>query len=232
MDTGCPAALALRALQKHDQVVVVTIGNRGEAERVLVGRRYLMEAMDALGAELGLECTGVHEGSGYYRHNDGTCPIHEWLVESDHELLERPDHPGRRPAVRMPFLPAWAHVVAISGRPACRSCGADEGAIASLDHYTASCAGTVTVGATGELEWEPGGFTKYGDCEQIGWFCLNCGETELAIRHPDAESPSPGESLVLALSALVATARPRAGSVRSERTIPAAPPGAESPNVP
>lgn len=75
---GPPASLhagasdALRALQKYDEVS----GRPG-------ARVLLLEAQTALGALLGLECTGVPEGDGGYDHSGDTCPIHEWAVPSD-----------------------------------------------------------------------------------------------------------------------------------------------------
>ena len=76
---------ALRALQKLDEV-----HNLGDH------RHFLIEALTALGVELGLECTGVVDGTNsdgspaYYSHNGDTCPIHEWLVKED----ARGDQPG------------------------------------------------------------------------------------------------------------------------------------------
>lgn len=69
---------ALRALQKLD-----------EAHNLGDHRHFLIEALTALGAELGLECTGVVDGTNpdgspaYFSHNGDTCPIHEWLVPED-----------------------------------------------------------------------------------------------------------------------------------------------------
>lgn len=66
-------ASALRALQVLDQVSAFD-------HRVL-----LSEAQTALGEELGLTCTGVDEGDGFFSHDAGTCPIHEWLCpDEDH----------------------------------------------------------------------------------------------------------------------------------------------------
>jgi hypothetical protein len=69
---------ALRALQKLDEL------------HDLGDHRYLViEAQTDLGEALGLECTGVVDGENedgspaYYSHNGDTCPIHEWLYESD-----------------------------------------------------------------------------------------------------------------------------------------------------
>lgn len=73
-----PVAKALRALQMFD-----------EKTHIDNTRYLLMEAMSHLGEELGLECTGVVDGwndddsPAFYKHNGSTCPIHEWLVESD-----------------------------------------------------------------------------------------------------------------------------------------------------
>lgn len=74
---------ALRALQKLDQV-----HSLGEH------RYFLIEALTALGDELGLQCTGVVDGTNsdgspaYYSHDGDTCPIHEWLYEEDAKGLE------------------------------------------------------------------------------------------------------------------------------------------------
>lgn len=78
-----PAGLALRAIQKYDQLATFeAVGQR----------RLLIEAMDALGDELGLECTGDADGDGLYDHSNGTCPVHEWLVPSDHDAAEALRH--------------------------------------------------------------------------------------------------------------------------------------------
>jgi len=75
-DVDQPAAVALRELQKLDEVTKIQ------------PRERLIEAQDALGAELGLECTGAPEGDGWYDHSGDTCPIHEWLVPSDYNETE------------------------------------------------------------------------------------------------------------------------------------------------
>lgn len=71
------AANALRALQRFDELE--KFGNR----------HLLIQAETELGAVLGLECTGEEDGwnedgsVAYWSHNGITCPIHEWLVQSD-----------------------------------------------------------------------------------------------------------------------------------------------------
>lgn len=77
MDVSSPAALALRALQKYDEVA------SQQRQDIILLRPLLIEAEDALGVLLGLECSGVSEGGGFYDHSGETCPIHEWLVEAD-----------------------------------------------------------------------------------------------------------------------------------------------------
>jgi hypothetical protein len=67
-----PVARALRAIQQYDE-----LGDPGDH------RLLLVQAMDALGQELGLRCTGTAEGDGFYDHGAETCPVHEWLVEAD-----------------------------------------------------------------------------------------------------------------------------------------------------
>ena len=68
---------ALRRLQQLDEV-----------ERI-EHRHLLIAALTALGAALGLECTGTVDGwnedgsPAYYSHDGDTCPIHEWLVPED-----------------------------------------------------------------------------------------------------------------------------------------------------
>ncbi len=60
-------------------------------ERVDLGdfRHLAIEAMDALGEELGLTCTGEIDGTNsdgspaYYSHDGDTCPIHEWMDKGD-----------------------------------------------------------------------------------------------------------------------------------------------------
>lgn len=74
---------ALRAIQKYDEVF------SGVHARFL-----LIEAETALGEYLGLSCTGEPDGwnedgsIALYKHNGDTCPIHEWLVESDQQVAE------------------------------------------------------------------------------------------------------------------------------------------------
>lgn len=68
-----PAGLALRALQKLDNGAVLSASER----------RLLVEAEDRLGEVIGLSCVGEPEGNGFYSHNGHTCPVHEWLVETD-----------------------------------------------------------------------------------------------------------------------------------------------------
>lgn len=78
------AALALRAIQRYDEVA-------GNSPPDLLHRYLLIEAETALGELLGLTCTGepsmwsLDDPSKVtgYDHNGDTCPIHEWLVESD-----------------------------------------------------------------------------------------------------------------------------------------------------
>lgn len=70
-----PVALALRALQKLDELDSIP------------NRHLLIEAQTQLGKDLGLECTGVRDGEGY-EHNGDTCPIHEWLVPGDAATIE------------------------------------------------------------------------------------------------------------------------------------------------
>ena len=70
---------ALRALQKYDELV----GSGADVP----GRHLLIEAETALGAILGLTCTGVEETPGYYDHSGDTCPVHEWLVPEDHAAV-------------------------------------------------------------------------------------------------------------------------------------------------
>lgn len=72
-----PEAKTLRALQRYDEVQPSTWG-----------RAHLMEAQTILGKTLGLACTGVDEGGGFYAHDGDTCPIHEWLVSADAEKVE------------------------------------------------------------------------------------------------------------------------------------------------
>jgi hypothetical protein len=86
MDVDSPVALALRALQKLDEVQ----GLDGATVNVAGKHRYLIiEAQSHLGEALGLECTGAPDGTNedgtvaYYSHDGDTCPIHEWLVDSD-----------------------------------------------------------------------------------------------------------------------------------------------------
>lgn len=86
MDINSPAAWALRALQKQDQVLPLVLGS-ASAEiqwRSIVARRYVTAAQTALGELLGLECTGALEESGDHDHSGETCPIHEWLVDADY----------------------------------------------------------------------------------------------------------------------------------------------------
>jgi hypothetical protein len=45
---------------------------------------YVIEAMDYLGEQLELKCTGQYVGWGAYDHRgDGSCPVHQWLHPSD-----------------------------------------------------------------------------------------------------------------------------------------------------
>lgn len=76
------AQLALRRLQQID-----------EACHLDEARGWLLEAEDALGLMLGLQCTGTLEGEDtlgmpLYDHSIGTCPIHEWLDPSDQPEAE------------------------------------------------------------------------------------------------------------------------------------------------
>ena len=71
-----PLGRALRALQKYDQLA----GG--------IPRDYLVEAMDILGDQLSLECTGVRDGEHAYSHNGDTCPVHEWLDPLDAQEVD------------------------------------------------------------------------------------------------------------------------------------------------
>jgi hypothetical protein len=64
----------------------------------------------------------------------------------------------------------------------CRHCGEGD-AVASLDNYHGTCAGRIEVSPSGELGFEPGGYTRiaWDTCEQLGWLCLDCGATELIV---------------------------------------------------
>jgi hypothetical protein len=83
-DVTCPMALALRALQRYDELLPAG-----------PHRYHLIEAESILGYELGLECTGEPDGwnadgtVALYSHDGGTCPIHEWLVPNDQIELVR-----------------------------------------------------------------------------------------------------------------------------------------------
>ena len=98
-----PAGRALRAIQKYDEVA-------GNSPADLLHRDLLIEAEDALGAILWLSCTGEpsswrDDGSvGGYDHNGDTCPIHEWLVESDQAEVQRTGSrgPGESPSASSP----------------------------------------------------------------------------------------------------------------------------------
>jgi hypothetical protein len=96
VDVESEVARALRALQKFDQIATV------EKHSPVRSRPMFLEALDALGRQLGLECTGVKEPYQVklgpnrkgpkvwvigYDHSGETCPIHEWLVESDHDEI-------------------------------------------------------------------------------------------------------------------------------------------------
>ena len=76
-----PAELALRAIQKYDEVAGSALDARF--------RYLLIEAESELGALLGLACTGepsswTREGVVLaYDHDGETCPVHEWLVPAD-----------------------------------------------------------------------------------------------------------------------------------------------------
>jgi hypothetical protein len=66
-------------------------------------RTLLMRALDLLGADLGLECSGEVVGedvSGFdlLRHVGDVCPIHEWLVLEDHEDTLALELSGERPS--------------------------------------------------------------------------------------------------------------------------------------
>jgi hypothetical protein len=82
-----PAALALRAIQKYDEVA----GSALDAQH----RYLLIEAETELGRLLGLDCSGepgswTREGVvTAYDHDGDTCPVHEWLVESDQKEVTR-----------------------------------------------------------------------------------------------------------------------------------------------
>lgn len=79
------AVTALRKIQKLDELTLRLQRGLGGAERLL-----LMGACDALGELLGLKCTGVAEGNGFYDHSGGTCPIHEWFdPDEDGEEVEQ-----------------------------------------------------------------------------------------------------------------------------------------------
>lgn len=66
---------ALRLLQMIDEI----------ASLEPRARELLVKAETELGLELGVECSGVPEPGGF-DHSSGTCPVHEWLVESDHSV--------------------------------------------------------------------------------------------------------------------------------------------------
>jgi hypothetical protein len=97
LDVDSDLATALRSLQKFDQIASV------DKHSPVRSRPLFLEALDALGRALDLECTGVKEpyqvrlgphGRGPkrtvigYDHSGDTCPIHEWLVLADHDELE------------------------------------------------------------------------------------------------------------------------------------------------
>jgi hypothetical protein len=56
-------------------------------------RDWLIEAQDALGEHLELECSGDRAIDGGHEHNGGTCEIHEWFDSADYAeanaLLEK-----------------------------------------------------------------------------------------------------------------------------------------------
>ena len=71
-----PLARALRALQSLDQ-------------HVIPNRHLLIRAETLIGELMGYQCTGTPDGwdedgtVAAYSHDGDTCPIHEWLVETD-----------------------------------------------------------------------------------------------------------------------------------------------------
>lgn len=71
----------------------------------------------------------------------------------------------------------------------CLHCGGEASAIASVDQYTATCRGEVTIDKNRELEFEPAGYTEidWDSCDQIGWQCLNCLAEEIAPVDKDGE---------------------------------------------
>ncbi len=90
MNVSSPLALALRAIQKYDEVAGFTPKLGADPLAEIEARVLLIEAETILGNLLGLECTGeptawsLDDGrvTGY-SHNGDTCPIHEWLVPAD-----------------------------------------------------------------------------------------------------------------------------------------------------
>lgn len=77
-------ARALRGLQVLDKMQ-----GRG-ARRAWYERTLMLRAMDALGAQLSIRCTGVGNPEEGYDHNGDTCPVHEWLIEADYQQCEIP----------------------------------------------------------------------------------------------------------------------------------------------
>lgn len=67
---------ALRALQRYDHVARLSV----------VSRARVQIMQEDLGEVLGLVCTADDPRDPVPSHNSGTCPIHEWVDESDGAL--------------------------------------------------------------------------------------------------------------------------------------------------
>lgn len=86
VDVDAPLACVLRALQRLD-----------EHTSMPEHRHLLIRAETLLGELLGLTCTGTPDGwydeactkPASFDHSGETCPIHEWLVDSDASEHER-----------------------------------------------------------------------------------------------------------------------------------------------
>jgi hypothetical protein len=84
-------ALSLRALQILDQVA--------DTDWLAQHRHQILAAEDELAERLGLHCTGIREDGEALSYDHGkrgrgaeeTCPVHEWLRESDYHAL-RPEY--------------------------------------------------------------------------------------------------------------------------------------------
>ena len=70
---------------------------------------------------------------------------------------------------------------------ACRNCGSDR--IRSVDRYVGTCAGTFQEDGT----WEPDGYTEihWDSCEQIGWDCADCDDSEERQEPDGVNEPEP-----------------------------------------